>query len=164
MRIRAIHVYSLDLPLAGAGYTFAKGKKLTTVDTTVVRVDTDEGSSGSGETCPIGRTYLPSYPEGIRTGIGVLSAHLIGQDPARIGAINETMDKRLEGHAYVKSAIDVACHDILGRSSGLPVHALLGGRHQDSLPMYFSLTQDNLDDMLALATQRWAIRAGALRF
>jgi L-alanine-DL-glutamate epimerase-like enolase superfamily enzyme len=155
MRISAIHVYSLDLPLSGAGYTFAKGKKLTTVDTTLVRVDTDEGLSGWGETCPLGRTYLPSYPEGIRTGIGVLSASLIGRDPRRIGAVNETMDKTLEGHAYVKSAIDVACHDIFGKASGLPVHALLGGRHQESLPMYFSLTQDDPDDMLALARQRW---------
>lgn len=36
MRISAIRVYSLDLSLVGAGYTFAKGKKLTTFDTTVV--------------------------------------------------------------------------------------------------------------------------------
>lgn len=155
MRISAIHVYRLDLPLSGAGYTFAKGKKLTTVDTTVVRVDTDEGLSGWGETCPLGRTYLPSYPEGIRTGIGVLSAELIGQDPTRIGLINVVMDKGLEGHPYVKSAIDVACHDILGKSAGLPVHALLGGRHQDAMPMYFSLTQDDPDDMLTLAKRRW---------
>jgi L-alanine-DL-glutamate epimerase-like enolase superfamily enzyme len=107
MRITGIRIYRLDLPLAGSGYAFAKGKHLTSVDTTVVRVDTDAGVSGWGETCPLGRTYLPSYPEGIRTCIGVLAPCLIGEDPTRIGAIGETMDRALEEHAYVKSAIAV---------------------------------------------------------
>lgn len=155
MRVTRISVYALDLPLAGAGYTFAKGKKVTTVDTTVVRVDTDTGLSGWGETCPLGRTYLASYPEGIRAGIGVLAPALIGLDPTRVGAFNAAMDSALEGHAYVKSALDVACYDILGKSSGLPVHALLGGRQHDAMPMYFSLTQDNPEDMLAAAEHYW---------
>ena len=34
MRITGIHVFGLELPLLGAGYTFAKGKRLTSVDTT----------------------------------------------------------------------------------------------------------------------------------
>lgn len=155
MRITSIRVYRLDLPLAGTGYAFAKGKHVTSVDTTVVRVDTDAGLSGWGETCPLGRTYLPSYPEGLRAGIEVLAPFLIGEDATRIGAINETMDRALEGHPYVKSALDVACYDILGKSSGLPAHALLGGRRQDALPMYCSLTQDNPDDMRAAAEQAW---------
>lgn len=155
MRISRIRVYSLELPLAGAGYTFARGKRITTVDTTIVGVDTDAGLTGWGETCPLGRAYLPAYPEGIRTGIGVLSGCLLGEDPTRIGAINRLMDQALEGHGYVKSAIDVACHDILGKSAGLPVHALLGGREQDALTMYFSLTQADPADMLAEAERRW---------
>lgn len=155
MRISAVYVYSVELPLAGAGYTFARGKRITIVDSTVVRIDTDSGLSGWGETCPLGRTYLPAYPEGIRTGIGVLSADLLGQDPTRLGAINRLMDESLEGHAYVKSAIDVACYDILGKSAGLPVHALLGGRQMEAMPMYFSLTQADPDVMLAEAARRW---------
>ena len=55
MRIAGIHVFSLELPLLGAGYTFAKGKRLTSVDTTLVRVDTDSGLSGWGEACSLGR-------------------------------------------------------------------------------------------------------------
>lgn len=156
MRITAIHVYSLELPLAGTGYTFARGKKITRVDTTLVRVDTDAGVSGWGEICPLGRTYLPSYPEGVRTGIGVLAPQLLNQDPTCIGAINRIMDQNLEGHAYAKSALDVACHDILGKASGLPVHALLGGRQHDAMPMYFSLTQDDPDTMLSAAEHYWA--------
>jgi hypothetical protein len=39
----------------------------------------------------LGRSYLAAYPEGIRTGIGVLSVHLLGQDPTHMGAINVLM-------------------------------------------------------------------------
>jgi len=155
MRITEIRVYSFDLPLSGAGYTFAKGKTVTRADTTLVRLDTDAGLSGWGETCPLGRTYLPAYPEGIRTGIGVLAETLLGRDPTRIGAINAHMDAALEGHGYVKSAIDVACNDILGKAAGLPLHALLGGRQHDAIPMYFSITQSDPKDMLASAEHHW---------
>ena len=40
------------------------------------------------------------------------------------------MDQALKGHPYVKSAIDIACWDILGKA-GQPVCTLLGGRFGD---------------------------------
>jgi L-alanine-DL-glutamate epimerase-like enolase superfamily enzyme len=70
-----------------------QGQRLTVADTTIVRLDTDAGRRGWGECCPLGRSYLAAYPEGIRTGIGVLSVHLLGQDPTHIGAINVLMDE-----------------------------------------------------------------------
>ncbi len=146
MKLSRITVYQIDLPIAG-GYSFAKGKVVTTADTTVVRLDTDDGITGWGEACPLGPFYLPSYAQGIRTGVGVLAPHLIGLDPRQIGALNTRMDRELRGHAYVKSAIDVAAHDILGKSAGLPVHALLGGRQMDAVPMYWSISQGDPDDM-----------------
>jgi L-alanine-DL-glutamate epimerase-like enolase superfamily enzyme len=68
-----------------------QGQRLTVADTTIVRLDTDAGLGGWGECCPLGRSYLAAYPEGIRTGIGVLSVHLLGQDPTHMGAINVLM-------------------------------------------------------------------------
>ncbi len=43
------------------------------------------------------------------------------------GVLNRRMDGALRGHPYVKSAIDVACWDILGKAANLPVVTLLGG-------------------------------------
>lgn len=39
------------------------------LDSTMVRIDTDEGVSGWGEACPWGSTYLPAFPKGVRAGI-----------------------------------------------------------------------------------------------
>ena len=45
------------------------------------------------------------------------------------------MDAAMRGHPYVKSAIDMACWDILGKAAGLPAVALMGGRHgPDAVP------------------------------
>ena len=151
MRISRISVYQVDLPLLDEGYGFAKGKHIAVADTTAVRVDSDEGLSGWGETCPLGAAYLPSFPEGLRAGIGVLARHVIGLDPREIGALNRVMDREMRGHNYVKSALDVACWDILARAAGLPLHTLLGGRQNGPLPMYRSVGQRAPDEMVALA-------------
>ena len=150
MRITSITVWRIDLPYVGGTYSWAKDKAVSVADSTVIRLDTDEGVSGYGEVCPLGASYLPSYAEGARTGIGVLARHVIGRDPRHIGALNRVMDDEMRGHAYVKSAIDIACWDILGRVADLPVHALMGGRQQDSAPLYRAVPQAAADDMAAL--------------
>ncbi len=141
MKIAAITVYQVDSPLADGGYQWAKAKRIDVADTTVVRIDTDEGITGWGELTPLGANYLPSFGAGARAGIATLAPHLIGHDPTAVGPLNVTMDRELQGHAYAKSPIDVACWDILGKATGVPVHRLLGGRHQESLTMYRSVAQ-----------------------
>lgn len=151
MKITRISVYRIVMPLKFGGYTWAKGKTLVEADSTVVRLDTDDGLTGWGEFCPLGANYLPSYPEGARAGIGVLAPHLLGLDPTKIGALNGVMDRELRGHLYVKSPIDVAAHDILGKAAGLPVHALLGGRQVSAAPMYRSVGQGAPAEMAEVA-------------
>lgn len=45
------------------------------------------------------------------------------------------MDASIDGHAYIKSAVDIACWDILGKRAGLPIHRLLGGAGSTEIPM-----------------------------
>lgn len=52
------------------------------------------------------------------------------------------MDAALKGHPYVKSAIDIACWDILGQATGLPVCTLLGGRYGDDFVLYRAISQE----------------------
>jgi hypothetical protein len=54
------------------------------------------------------------YVLGTRAGIKMLAPHLIGIDATRLNNLNVVMDRALKGHPYVKSAIDMACWDILG--------------------------------------------------
>ena len=58
---------------------------------------------------------MPSYAKGVRTGIKELGPKLLGLDPRQTRVIYSVMDYELKGHPYVKSPIDMACWDILGK-------------------------------------------------
>ncbi len=149
MKISAITVYQVDLPLHEGSYSWSGGKSVRVFDSTVVRVDTVAGVTGWGEVCPLGPFYLPSYAKGARAGIAELAPDLMGMDAADIGILNRRMDALLKGHPYVKSAIDMACWDILGKSAGLPVGTLLGGLSGDDVILYRAISQDTPEAMAA---------------
>ena len=123
MKIRRISAYRVELPLHEGSYRWSGGKAVTVFDSTVVRVETDEGITGHGEVCPLGPFYLPAYAAGVRAGLAELAPHLLGEDPLGLEKLNRRMDAALKGHPYVKSGIDMACWDVLGKASGQPVLA-----------------------------------------
>jgi L-alanine-DL-glutamate epimerase-like enolase superfamily enzyme len=141
MRITAIKVYQVDLPLVEGAYRWSEGKAVSVFDSTVVRVETDTGLAGHGECCPLGPVYLPAYAAGVRAGLAEIAPQLIGQDPTGLDVLNRRMDYLLKGHAYVKSAIDVACWDITGQVAGLSVCQLLGGRFGEAITLYRAISQ-----------------------
>lgn len=145
MTISRVSIYRVELPYVHGTYQWSGGT-VTVADSTVVRIDTDDGLSGWGESCPI-PCYLPAHAEGVRAGIGMLAPHLLGMDPSRVGLINDSLDHQLIGHRYVKSALDVACYDILGQSAGLPVYTLLGGRQLEAMPMCRAIPRAPPDEM-----------------
>jgi len=147
MRIRRIAAYRVELPLKEGSYKWSGGKSVEVFDSTLVRVETDTGLAGHGEVCPLGPAYLPAYAEGVRAGLAVLAPHLIGEDPLQLERLNRRMDAAMKGHPYVKSGIDVACWDILGQASGLPVASLLGGRYGDDFVLYRAISQDSAEAM-----------------
>ena len=119
MKISKINVFQVDLPMKEGAYSWSN-QSFAAFDSTVVQIETDEGVSGVGEVCPLGPSYLPAYAEGARTGIATIGPDLLGEDPTHLARINHKMDRLLKGHPYVKSAIDIACHDILGKVTGQP--------------------------------------------
>lgn len=141
MKISGIRLYQVDLPLYEGNYRWSEGKSVDVFDSTVVLVDTDVGFTGVGEVCPLGPVYLPAYAAGVRTGLQELAPHLIGEDPTQLLALNRTMDRVLKGHPYVKSPVDMACWDILGKACEMPVCHLLGGRFADDFVLYRAISQ-----------------------
>ncbi len=121
MKIARLFAHRVELPLHETTYKWSGGKSVTVFDSTIVGVETDTGLIGYGEVCPLGPFYLPAYAEGVRAGLRELGPHLLGEDPRQLVKLNRTMDAALKGHPYVKSGIDIACWDILGQASGLPV-------------------------------------------
>lgn len=147
MKIARIFAHRVELPLVEGSYKWSGGKSVSVFDTTIVGVETDCGLIGYGEVCPLGPFYLPAYAEGVRAGLRELGPHLLGFDPRELAKLNHRMDAALKGHPYVKSGIDIACWDILGQATGLPVCVLMGGRFGDSVRLYRAISQESPDEM-----------------
>mmetsp|Transcript_12718 Transcript_12718/g.23627 ORF Transcript_12718/g.23627 Transcript_12718/m.23627 type:complete len:369 (-) Transcript_12718:130-1236(-) len=147
MEIKQISVYKVDLPLYEGCYKWSEGKSVDVFDCTIVRIITNRGIEGWGEVTPLGPFYLPAYAEGARTGIRELAHHLIGKDPTQVAVINQIMDKAMLGHNYVKSAIDMACWDLLGKVTEQPICNLFGGRFGETIDLYRAISQDTPEAM-----------------
>ena len=69
MKISKIEVYQVDLPMAGTPYRVSGGRAYGELVSTIVRIITETGLDGLGESVPFGSTYLPAFANGIPPGI-----------------------------------------------------------------------------------------------
>ena len=125
MRIIRISVYQVDVPIKPA--TISHNRVMSAFDVTYVRIETDAGIEGWGDSVPWGSNFVAAFSRGVRAGVDELAPQLIGRDPRMVGAIGDFMDGAMTGQPYVKTALDVACWDILARSLNTPLYMLLGG-------------------------------------
>lgn len=101
----------------------------------VVKIETDEGIYGLGESGISGRELAV---------IGALKhfrEFLIGQDPMQRGRIWQELyrSQYFEGGRVLlaaQSALDIALYDIVGKALNVPVYELLGGKHRDVIPCF----------------------------
>ena len=147
MKIARISAYQVDLPLKEGNYKWSGGKSVDVFDSTIVEIETESGAIGYGEVCPLGPFYLPAYGPGVRAGMKELGPHLIGMKADELGPLNRMMDAALKGHAYVKSGIDMACWDLLGKATGTSVCDLMGGRFGDDFVLYRAISQESPESM-----------------
>ncbi len=153
MKITRISLWHVPLT-SHATYYMADGKTCDSVESVVLRLDTDSGLSGWGEVCPIPQ-YLPAYARGVAPAVEEMAPVLLGADPIGPEAVMEKLNHHLPGHPYAKSAIDTALWDLTAQAAGLPLHALLGGRHEADMPLYHSITCVAPDEMARMAVEAY---------
>ncbi|MCU1391808.1 MAG: mandelate racemase [Ilumatobacteraceae bacterium] len=153
MKINIVSVYRQWQPFASGTYTCSGGRSAEGFDSTIVRLEADNGLVGWGEMAPLGSFYDPSFVGGAREGIGLLAPLIVGMDPREPNAVNRVLDLHLNGHPYAKSAIDMACWDIAARSADLPLAEALGGRFADRVDLYRSVSQDSPEAMALQAAK-----------
>jgi len=111
-----------------------------TIDTVVVRIETDTGDVGWGEAkAPVAPKATASIIELLLTDI------LIGADPREVLVLWERMyaGMRVRGHRagfYIEAiaGVDIALWDLAAQAAGAPISTLLGGRMRDSVRVYAS--------------------------
>ena len=100
-----------------------------------VIVHTDDGLHGVGE------GTLNGFIRTTETAVHELEHLVIGQDPRNVKVIAKSLMESvsLDGghiHRTAVAAVEVACWDILGKSLGVPIHQLLGGKVRGSILGY----------------------------
>jgi L-alanine-DL-glutamate epimerase-like enolase superfamily enzyme len=155
MRIIGIDVYEHMLTYAHGSYAMSGGRVASAQPSTLVRIRTDQGIDGWGESCALGATYLPSFSAGgVRAALADLAPALVGLDPTNLGAINARISSLLRGYPGARSAVDVACWDITGKALGVPVSTLLGGVLQQDFPLYEAVPLASPQEMAAFVVAR----------
>ena len=113
----------------------------------IVKVETDEGIHGWGESGLSGRELA------VEGALRHYRELLIGQDPMRAGFIWQLLyrSQYFEGGRVLtaaQSAIDIALYDIKGKALGVPVYELLGGRQRDYVPCFATTSADSAGQLI----------------
>ncbi len=100
-----------------------------------VKVYTDEGVTGLGE------GHVASKERATEAAILELGRTLLGQDPARIEGLWQSIYRRPRWRggpilSSALSAVEIALWDIKGKVLGVPVYQLLGGACRDRIRLY----------------------------
>ncbi|MEM8812163.1 MAG: mandelate racemase/muconate lactonizing enzyme family protein [Pseudomonadota bacterium] len=154
MRIKEIHIYAHDLPVKNGPYVMANAD-VWSLETTLVRLVSEDGTEGWGETCPVGPTYAEAHAGGARAALIQMAPGLIGSELWPL-ALQNRMDALLNGHNYAKAAIDIAAHDLIGKRLGIGVADLLGGALTDRVPSYYAIGVGEPDDVARIAGEKMA--------
>jgi len=120
-----------------------------------VRIETDQGAVGWGE------ATLEGHVEAVSGALDAAKDRLLGADPDRIEDAWQLLYRLgfYRGGPVLMSAIsgiDQALWDIKARKLGVPVHALLGGRVRDRIPVYAWIGGDRPRDVVDAALARQA--------
>lgn len=92
----------------------------------IVKIETDEGLVGYGEGSP-GILITGETLKGTSECIELFEKQLIGVDPLDIEKVHSVMNSVAAHAPSAKTAIDIACYDLLGKKANLPLYKLLGG-------------------------------------
>lgn len=128
--ISTIELYKLYIPL-NEPFVISLGA-IYQVENVVVIIHTTDGYKGYGECSP----YKTINGESVDTCFIVgqyLAKVLKGQNALDIAHCSYLMDKIIYANTSIKSAFDMALHDIAAQQSGQPLYQFLGGEKNKTL-------------------------------
>jgi muconate cycloisomerase len=145
-RIRSVEVFAVAVPFArqfviGSGAVGSPEQRPDQAGAVVfVKLTTEDGVVGWGE-----QRALPTWSyETAETIAVVINRHLtpilLELTPFDVELFHQQAAKRLSpavsnGFPFARAAVDLAMHDAAGKLAGVPVHALLGGKVHDEIPL-----------------------------
>ncbi|WP_232696025.1 mandelate racemase/muconate lactonizing enzyme family protein [Brevibacillus daliensis] len=131
MKIIQCEIYAIHLPLKEPFViAYETYKNMPSI---IVKLTADNGLVGYGEAVPdehvTGETIYATF-EVLKH---VLLPAVKNQNPFQLEKIHHIMNSSIAGNSSAKAAIDIACYDLIGKYTKLPIYELLGGKYHDSL-------------------------------
>ncbi len=169
MKITGLELFRISVPFA-TPYKLSKVYgTIHNAQAVILKLHTGDGLTGLGEADPM-PPFTDESPAGVMAALGEhIGPRLIGQDPFKLSVLEDEMDRIMRGNPTAKGAVSMALYDLVGQARGVPVHALLGGRRVEELPILWGTGSGSpeedievIEEYLALGFSSYMLKMGAL--
>lgn len=100
----------------------------------VVRVETDEGHVGVGESVLARYFSGESHASAVDLIEAVFAPSMLGRDPAELVELRRLMSRITVYNQGARAAVEMALHDVVAQSAGVPLYEWYGGRAREAVP------------------------------
>jgi L-alanine-DL-glutamate epimerase-like enolase superfamily enzyme len=151
VRIKTIEPIAVSLPMKKP--VKMAGETVTRADNILVRIETDDGAIGWGEAASA-PTMTGETVAGMMAAVSHMAPGLLKRAADDFAGAAAAMDAQMYGNSGAKAAIEIALHDVVGRVTGRPLHALLGGKRRERIPLLAVIGSDDAAADLREAQER----------
>jgi L-alanine-DL-glutamate epimerase-like enolase superfamily enzyme len=159
VRIVSLETFPINYPTVGR-FKFFEGPKgrPTGRPAVVVRITTDDGTVGWGQSVPVPK-WSYETPETVHSTIQrYLAPELIGQDPFDFDGLHAAMNRAIApsfstGQPICKAGIDLALFDLTGKLLGQPAARRWGRQGRQQITLSWTLNPRTLDEVEPLIAQ-----------
>jgi o-succinylbenzoate synthase len=130
VNITKIEPIAVSLPMIKP--VIMAGEEVRRADNVLVRLEADTGLVGWGEAASA-PTMTGETVASMVAAVRYLTPVLAGRAADDIGGALAAMDGRMYGNHGAKAAIEIALHDLVGRATNRPAHALLGDKRRSRM-------------------------------
>jgi muconate cycloisomerase len=153
VKIKAIEPIAVSLPMKKpvkmAAETVARAENM------LLRIESDDGCVGWGEAASA-PTMTGETVASMIAAVDHMAPALLQRPADDFAGASAVMDAQMYANSGAKAAIETALHDLVGRATGRPVHALLGTKQRSCVPLLTVLGAAETDGDVCEAIERRA--------
>ena len=153
MKIKRVEPIAVSFPMKKP--VFLAGVEIRQADNILVRIEADNAVVGWGEAASA-PTMTGETVESMMAAVAYLAAAVEGRPAEDIAGAVAAMATRMYANNAAKAAIEMALHDLVGRATGQPAYALLGGKQRSRMAILGVISTGELASDLREAERKKA--------
>jgi len=153
VKIKRVEPIAVSFPMKKP--VFMAGVEIRQADNVLVRIEADNAVVGWGEAASA-PTMTGETVESMMAAVAYLAAAVEGRPAEDIAGTVAAMATRMYANNAAKAAIEMALHDLVGRATGQPAYALLGGKQRSRMAILGVISTGELASDLREAARKKA--------